>query len=188
MHLLPVVAAILAMLSASIAAAETAPLPVPTQSVNLQRYAGDWYVQGYIPLRIPLFSDAAARNYTEHYELLTPDTIRMTSEFDDGAITNGERRRFSFKGNVIDTPLNATWKIWFLWPVGAKYSIIYLDESYTTTIVASANRRLAWIMSREQQISDIKYMELISFLRNVGFDSKKFRRVPHENTRVAQLN
>jgi apolipoprotein D and lipocalin family protein len=188
MRLLPVIAALLTMLSASLANAETAPLPVPQQGVNLQRYTGDWYVQGYIPLRIPLFSDAEARNYTEHYELLTPDTIRMTSEFDDGANANGERRSFSFKGNVIDTTLNATWKIWFLWPVGAKYSIIYLDESYATTIVASANRRLAWIMSREQQISDTKYMELISFLGNAGFDPEKFRRVPHENNRVAQLN
>jgi len=188
MRLLSVVAALLTMLSASLAAAETAPLPVPQQGVNLQRYAGDWYVQGYIPLRIPLFSDAEARNYTEHYELLTPDTIRMTSEFDDGAHAKGERRSFSFTGNVIDTTLNATWKIWFLWPVGAKYSIIYLDESYTTTIVASANRRLAWIMSREQQISDTKYMDLINFLGNAGFDAERFRRVPHENNRVAQLN
>lgn len=188
MRLLPVAIALLTLLSASLAAAETAPLPVPTQGVNLQRYAGDWYVQGYIPLRIPLFSDAEARNYKEHYELLTPDTIRMTSEFDDGANPNRERRSFSFTGNVIDTTLNATWKIWFLWPVGAKYSIIYLDESYATTIVASANRRLAWIMSREPQISDTKYTELMSFLGNAGFDSAKFRRVPHENHRVAQLN
>lgn len=188
MRLLSVTIAIVTLLSANLAAAETAPLPVPAQGVNLQRYAGDWYVQGYIPLRIPLFSDAEARNYTEHYELLAPDTIRMTSEFDDGERTNRERRRFSFKGNVIDTTLNATWKIWFVWPVGAKYSIIYLDESYTTTIVASANRRLAWIMSREQQISDTKYTELVTFLGNAGFDSAKFRRVPHETNQVAQIN
>jgi apolipoprotein D and lipocalin family protein len=145
-------------------------------------------VQGYIPLRIPLFSDAEARNYREHYELLTSDTIRMTSEFDDGKHAARERRSFSFKGNVIDTSLNATWKIWFVWPIGARYSIIYLDESYTTTIVASANRRLAWIMTRESGISDSHYAELLDFLRHAGFDAAKFRRVPHDRNQVAHSN
>ncbi len=188
MRLLPVAVALIALVAARLVAAAPAPLPAPMQSVDLQRYAGDWYVQGCIPLRIPFFSDAEARNYTEHYELLRPDTIRMTSAFDDGAQADRERRSFSFEGNVVDTALNATWKIWFFWPIGAKYSIIYLDESYTTTIVASANRRLAWIMSREAQISDEKYTELMSFLKKAGFDAAKFRRVPHDGNQVAHSN
>jgi apolipoprotein D and lipocalin family protein len=188
MRLLPVTVALLSLAFTQLVAAEPAPLPAPTQSVDLHRYAGDWYVHGCIPLHIPFFSDAEARNYTEHYELLKPDTIRMTSAFDDAAHADRDRRSFSFTGNVIDTALNTTWKIWFLWPMGAKYSIIYLDESYTTTIVASANRRLAWIMSRESQISDEQYAELLSFLKQVGFDTAKFRRVPHDKNQVAQLD
>lgn len=163
------------------------PLPIPQQIVDLQRYAGDWFVHGCIPLKIPLFSDADARNYTEHYELLGPDAIRMTSAFDTGQQGEFKRKTFSFKGDVVDT-LNATWKIWFLWPIGANYSIVYLDESYTTTIVASNNRRYAWIMSRQPHISDAQYDELVGFLAATGFDPNKFRRVPHDTQQVAHLN
>lgn len=169
------------------ATAADAPLPVPAQRIDLERYAGDWFVHGCIPLRIPFFSDADARNYTEHYDLLSPDTIRMTSAFETGPGDETKRRSFSFDGDVVDEALKATWKIWLMWPIGAKYSIVYIDESYTTTIVASANRRLAWIMSREPQMNDAQYNELIAFLQQAGFDPAKFRRVPQEQNRVAQI-
>jgi len=169
-------------------AAEPPPLPLPSQTVDLQRYAGDWHVQGCIPLRIPFFSDAEARNYTERFELLGPDAIRMTSAFDDGQQQAAKRRSFSFNGNIVDTVQNATWKIWLLWPISAKYSIVYLDETYTTTIIASANRRLAWIMSREPQISDAQYTMLIGFLTEAGFDPRKFRRIPNDSQQTARLH
>lgn len=168
--------------------AGSTPLPTPRESVNLKRYAGDWFVHGCIPLRIPFFSDIDARNYTEHYELTGQDGIVMTSAFDSGDSDHATRRSFSFKGDIIDSALKATWKIWFLWPIGAQYSIVYLDESYNTTIVASANRRYAWIMSRKPYIDDVEYNDLLGFLQQAGFDAAKFRRVPHDRNQVAQIN
>lgn len=174
------VAVILLLGISGMAGAKPPPLPALARPVDLEEYAGQWYVHGAIPLQIPFFSDADARNYTETYEWLSDDTIRMTSAFDAGAERDSPRRSFSFSGKVVDSILRATWKIRLVWPVSAEYSIIYLDDAYATTIVASANRNYAWIMSREPFMADGDYMELIDFLAESGFDPGRFRKVPHD--------
>ncbi len=177
MRHLSVFAAIAALSVAGLADADLTPLPKLTDPVNLDRYSGDWFVHGAIPLRIPFFSDAEAQNYTEHYERLGPDAIRMTSAFET---PETKRRSFSFKGSVVEGTLNATWRIGFIWPIRAEYSIIYLDDNYTTTVVASPSRKYAWIMSRNSQMSDTQYAELLQFMGAAGFDTDAFRKVPHE--------
>lgn len=170
--------AALALMLSSFAGADLSPLPKPSEPVDLDQYAGDWFVHGAIPMRIPFFSDAEARNYTERYERLGTDTIRMTSAFET---PDDKRRSFSFKGSVIDKALNATWSIGIVWPIKAKYSIIYLDETYQTTVVASANRKNAWIMSRDPQMSEQQYANMLTFMALAGFDPETFRKVPHDN-------
>jgi len=178
MRHLSIFAAVAALALSSLAGAGRAPLPQLAEPVNLDHYAGDWFVHGAIPLRIPFFSDAEARNYTEHYERLAPDVIRMTSAF---ATPGDKRRSFSFKGNVVDQTLNATWSIGIVWPIRAEYSIIYLDEAYNTTVVASPNRKYAWIMSREPQMGDTHYADMLEFMAAAGFDPQAFGKVPHDN-------
>jgi apolipoprotein D and lipocalin family protein len=175
-------ASVAALTLTGLATADLPPLPSLAQPVDLDQYAGDWFVHGAIPLRIPFFSDAEARNYTERYERLDPETIRMTSAFET---PNAKRRSFSFKGSVIDQKLNATWSIGFVWPIRAEYSIIYLDDAYNTTVVASPNRKYAWIMSREPRMSDMHYAEMMKFMAAAGFDPEAFRKVPHDDAQPA---
>ena len=181
MRRLPILAAALALVLTNFAGANLQPLPTLAQPVDLNQYSGDWFVHGAIPLRIPFFSDADALNYREHYELLSTDRIRMTSSFETADSADGKRRSFSFKGKVVDSPRNATWSIGIVWPIKAEYSIVYLDESYDTTIVASPNRKYAWIMSREPRMSDEDYAGLVKFMDGAGFDPDAFRKVPHDS-------
>lgn len=95
-------------------------------------------------------------------------------------LAGAKRRRFSFKGSVVDQTLNATWSIGIVWPIRAEYSIIYLDDAYNTTVVASHNRKYAWIMSREPQMNDLDYADMLEFMAAAGFDPKAFRKVPHD--------
>ena len=178
MRRLSILAAVAALALSSLAGAGLAPLPQLAEPVDLDQYAGDWFVHGAIPLRIPFFSDAEARNYTEHYERLGSNAIRMTSSF---ATPGAKRRSFSFKGNVVDQVHNATWSIGIVWPLRAEYSIIYLDDAYNTTVVASPNRKYAWIMSREPQMGDMQYADMLEFMAAAGFDPQAFRKVPHDN-------
>jgi len=178
MRRISIFAAVAALALSSLAGAGLAPLPQLAEPVDLDQYAGDWFVHGAIPLRIPFFSDAEARNYTEHYERLAPDAIRMTSAF---ATPGAKRRSFSFKGSVVDESLNATWSIGFVWPLRAEYSIIYLDDAYATTVVASPNRKNAWIMSREPQMGEGQYADMLEFMAAAGFDPQAFRKIPHDS-------
>ncbi|MEE4184182.1 MAG: lipocalin family protein [Gammaproteobacteria bacterium] len=168
----------LGMLSAS---ANLAPLPKLGARVDLERYAGDWYVHGNIPLKIPFFTDAQAYNYTESYRLRDDGTIEMTCAFNVGDF-DGKVRSFTFKGKVVDTETFAEWDVHFMWPVKASYNIIYLDPDYNTTVVASADRKLAWIMSREAEISDTEFADLLAMLAEAGYATHKMRRVPHQTT------
>lgn len=108
----------------------------------------------------------------------------MTSSF---ATPGAKRRSFSFKGNVVDQVHNATWSIGIVWPIRAEYSIIYLDDAYNTTVVASPNRKYAWIMSREQQMGDKQYAGMLEFMATAGFDPQAFRKVPHDNIEQGYL-
>ena len=176
--------AVAALALTSLSGASLPPLPSLAAPVDLNEYAGHWYVHGAIPLRIPLFSDAEASNYIEQYELISKDTIRMTSAFDT---PNDKRRSFSFKGKVVGESRNATWSIGLIWPLRAKYSIIYLDDDYTTTVVASPKRNNAWIMSRDPHMSEAKYAEMLEFMAAAGFDPTKFRKVPQDPLFAANL-
>ena len=155
------------------------PLPTLDTKVDLQRYSGDWYVHGNIPLKIPFFSDADAYNYSETYRLRDDGSIEMTCAFNVGDF-DGKVRSFSFKGQVADTQTFAEWKVQFVWPIKASYNIIYLDTDYTTTVVASADRKLAWIMSRDTEISNAKFADLVALLNEAGYETHKIRRVPHD--------
>jgi len=158
--------------------ADLPPLPTLKSPVELDRYLGDWYVVANIPIGIPFFSDKNAVNYKESYELNDDGTIKLLCEFLDPK--TGNQRSFEFKGFLTDDPKLATWKIQFVWPVRATYQIIYLDDEYSTTIVATPNRRYAWIMSRANQIADDELMELIDILADAGYNPNDVRRVPHD--------
>ena len=162
------------LLIAAPAGSELPPLPTIDGKVDLERYAGDWYVHGNIPIRIPFFSDAEAFNYTESYELQADGSVRLTCAFRVGGF-EGKNRTFSFKGKVSDKETFATWKVSLMWPIKASYRIIYLDENYKTSIVATADRRYAWIMSRDTSIDDALYDELLAFLAGAGYETEKIR-------------
>jgi len=179
-----IIALVVALTITGLAGASNPALPSLSEPVDLDQYAGDWFVHGAIPLDIPFFSDAEARNYTERYERLGADKIRMTSSFET---PDAERKSFSFKGKVVDQPINATWSIGFVWPLKAEYSIIYLDDEYQTTVVASPNRRNAWIMSRDSHMSEQKYADMLTFMTEAGFDPDAFRKVPHDHAEAPQI-
>jgi len=178
MKLLKLTALVLLALGTLATSATPPPLPVLEHKVDLERYAGDWYVHGNIPLKIPFFSDAKAYNYAESYRLLEDGRIEMTCRFNVGDF-DGKVRSFSFSGEVADTDTFSEWRVQFMWPIKASYNIIYLDDHYRHTIVASKDRKLAWIMSRDAEMNDMTYTRLVDMLTAAGYQTHKMRRVPH---------
>ena len=158
---------------------EMAPLEAMDRRVDLNRFMGDWYVIGFIPISIPFFSEEGAHNGVESYRLTDQGVIETTYTFREGGF-DGPEKRFTPKGWVHDEATNTEWRMQFLWPFKAAYLIVYLDEDYQTTIVGVPDRGNVWIMSRDADLSDADYQEMLDYAASLGYDTEKVQRVPQE--------
>ena len=107
------------------------------------------------------------------------DKIQTTYQFRDGSF-DGELKEFTPVGWVHDAETNAEWRMQFLWPFRAKYIILHVDSDYSETIIAHPNRKYAWIMLREPEISDADYEALLQKLVDVGYDRSVIQRLPQD--------
>ncbi len=141
--------------------------------VDLERFMGDWYVIA----NIPTFLEKGAHNAVETYALNDDGTIDTTFVFRDGSF-DGEVKRYNPKGFVLDEETNARWGMRFVWPIKADYRIVYLDESYSTTVIGRQKRDFVWIMAREPSIPDQEYDRILEFLASIGYEVSDIQRVP----------
>jgi apolipoprotein D and lipocalin family protein len=155
------------------------PLEATDRKVDLERFMGDWYVIGFIPVTIPFFSEEGAHNGLESYRLTDEGVIETTYTFHKGAF-DGPEKRLTPKGWVHNEETNAEWRMQFLWPFKAAYLIVYLDEDYQRTIIGVPNRKYVWIMSRDPELSDADYQELLDYAAGVGYDREKVEHVPQQ--------
>jgi apolipoprotein D and lipocalin family protein len=145
----------------------------PVDKVNIERFMGDWYVIA----AIPTFIETESFNAIENYQLNVDGTIATTFTYYKGGF-DGPLKTYQPKGFIVPNTGNAIWGMQFIWPIKADYRIAYLDESYQHTIIARNARDYVWIMARTPQITDVKYDELISFVRELGYDVSNMRKVP----------
>ncbi len=153
------------------------PLQALDRRVELERFMGDWYVIGFIPITIPFFSEEGAHNGVESYRLTDEGVIETTYTFREGSF-DGPERRFTPKGWVHDEETNAEWRMQFLWPFKSAYLIVYLDQGYQKTIIGVPDRKHVWIMSRDPDLSDADYREMLDHVARIGYDVDDVQRVP----------
>ncbi|HEY5656600.1 MAG TPA: lipocalin family protein [Myxococcota bacterium] len=155
------------------------PLEAMDRKVDLERFMGDWYVVGFIPVALPFFGEEGAHNGVESYRLTDGGVIETTYTFRKGAF-DGPEKRLTPKGWVHNTETNAEWRMQFLWPFKAAYLIAYLDEDYQRTIIGVPSRKYVWIMSREPELAEAEYQALLDRAARLGYDREKVRRVPQQ--------
>ncbi len=143
--------------------------------VDLDRFMGSWYVIA----NIPTFLEKEAYNAVETYSLNTDGTIATTFTVRKGGF-DGKEKQYNPKGFITDSTTNALWGMRFIWPIKADYRIVYLDESYQTTIVGRQDRDFVWLMSRSPSISEKEYERLVAFIKSIGYDTSKLKRVPQQ--------
>jgi apolipoprotein D and lipocalin family protein len=161
------------------ASTSMAPLEAMDRKMDLKRFMGDCYVIGFIPVTIPFFSEEDAHNGVESYRLTGEGVIETTYTFRKGAF-DGPEKRLTPKGWVHNRETNAEWRMQFLWPFKAAYLIVHLDEDYQRTIIGVPDRKYAWIMSRDPDLSEADYRELLDHVARLGYDREKVKRVPQQ--------
>lgn len=142
--------------------------------VDLERFMGDWYVIASIPTSV----EANAHNAVESYRLDPDGTIATTFTFREGSF-DGEIKRYTPRGYVLDRESNAIWGMQFIWPIKSDYRILYVSDDYTVTVIGRERRDYVWIMARWPMVQDTDYRRLLMLLKREGYDSRLVRRVPH---------
>ena len=168
----PIFAALAALSLAGCSSVPRPPMPL-AQSVDLERFMGDWYVIACIPTWL----ERDAWNAVESYRLEDDGSIATTFRFRKGGF-DGPERRMHPRGFVVDRASNAVWGMQFVWPIKADYRIAYLSEDYGQTVIAREARDYVWIMARSSAMSDADYRRLTDFVAAMGYDTAKLRRVP----------
>jgi len=166
---------LLLLLSAALAGCGThAPMPT-VERVDLPRFMGDWYVIA----NIPTFIEKGAHNAVESYRLDDDGSIATTFTFRAGSF-DGEMKRYTPRGFVVDRESNAHWGMQFVWPVKADYRIVYLAPDYSQTVIGRKQRDYVWIMARTPAITDADYQRLVAVVASLGYDATQLRRVPQQ--------
>ena len=151
--------------------------------VDLPRFMGDWYVIAVIPTAI----ETQAFNAIENYKLDADGTIATTFTYYKGAF-DGSLKTYHPRGFVNKESGNGLWGMQFIWPFKADFRIAYLDADYQRTIIARNARDYVWIMARTPQISDANYLEMTNFVKNLGYDMSKLRKVPQDWSKKQDLS
>jgi apolipoprotein D and lipocalin family protein len=160
--------------AALLAGCQASPPPLETvDSVDLERFMGDWYVIA----NIPTFAEKGAHNAVESYRLDDDGTIATTFTFRKDAF-DGPEKQYNPRGYVRDTRSNAEWGMQFIWPFRGDYRIIYLEDDYSATIIGRNKRDYVWLMAREPQMSEENYANAVQLIVDAGYDVSDLQRVP----------
>jgi apolipoprotein D and lipocalin family protein len=134
---------------------------------------GDWYVIA----NIPTFLEKGAHNAVESYRLAPDGTIETTFTFRAGGF-DGEQKRYTPRGFVVENTGNAVWGMQFVWPFKGDFRVVYLTSDYGQTVIGREKRDYVWIMARTPSIPEADYRRILAFLAEQGYDVGKVRKVP----------
>ncbi len=167
-------------LSACVGGGRHEPLAT-VDSVDLDRYMGQWYVIANIPYFGERGNVAGRAIYRPRPDGRMDDIyLYRRGDFD------APERTLEGVAWVVDEETRARWKVRFYWPLTFDYSIVALDDDYAWTVVGHPSRRYAWIMAREPLMDDALYDALLAILDRHGFESSALMKVPQFPEQLGQ--
>ena len=138
--------------------------------VDLKKYAGKWYEIASYPQRFQKGCNCTTAEYTP-----TDDGYIIVENRCNKDSVNGKLSSIKGKVFVEENSGNAKLKVQFFWPFKGKYWIIDLADDYSYAVVSHPNRKYLWILSRTPKMTDAVYQQIISRLKEKGFDVSKLQ-------------
>jgi apolipoprotein D and lipocalin family protein len=149
-------------------------VPVPrVQHVDLQRYAGPWFIIGSIPLSL----EKGAHNPVETYTPEADGTIKTVFQFRKDAF-DGELETKNTEATVVPQSNNAEWEVKLFWVIKGQYVITHLEPDYSAAIIARDKRDHVWILSRTPTLSASRMADYRERIIKLGYDFTKFEAFP----------
>ena len=142
-------------------------------SVDLSRYVGRWYEIARLPNR---FQKKCADSVTADYTLRSDGKIQVVNRCRKAS---GEFTTAEGKAKVVDKNTNSKLKVTFFWPFYGKYWILDLGPNYEYAVVGEPGRDYLWILSRNPQIDERLYQQLLAKMQSRGFDTTRMVKTTH---------
>jgi apolipoprotein D and lipocalin family protein len=141
-------------------------------SVDLQKYAGKWYVIASIPTQF----DKEWNYITETYTLKKDGKIDIeTTYFEDGST---KQSTVNSKGFPDKESRNVKWKVQFVWPFKTDYLVEELSSDYSSVVVGHPEKKFLYIMNRTGRMNEEEYIQLLTECGKKGYDLTKLRKIP----------
>lgn len=139
-------------------------------NVDLKKYSGKWYEIASYPQRFQKGCNCTTAEYT----LSNKGYVIVENRCNKDSV-NGKLAYIKGKAFVEKNSGNAKLKVQFFWPFTGKYWIIDLADDYSYAVVSHPNKKYLWILSRTPQMDDFFYQQIISKLKEKGFDLTKLQ-------------
>jgi apolipoprotein D and lipocalin family protein len=139
-------------------------------NVDLKKYSGKWYEIASYPQRF----QKGCHCTTAEYALSEKGYVIVENRCNRGSM-NGKQSYIKGKAFVEKNSNNAKLKVQFFWPFKGKYWIIDLADDYSYAVVSHPNKKYLWILSRTPKMNDAVYQQIISRLKEKGFDLTKLQ-------------
>lgn len=137
--------------------------------VDLDRYAGTWYVISSYP-----------EDEQEGCAGMTATYTRTEDGFDlhDECRKDGDKETLNGSVTVVDKTTNAKLKARFYLVFTVNYWIIDLDPSYRWVVVGEPKREHVWIMSRTPTLDKTVLNGIVNRLKAQGYNPSKLVAMP----------
>jgi len=133
--------------------------------VDVKKYSGKWYEIA----SFPQIFQRGCHCTTAEYTMTDKGYLIVENRCNRDSI-HGKQSYIKGKAFVEKNSGNAKLKVQFFFPFRAKYWIIDLADDYSYAVVSHPNRKYLWILSRAPKMSDAVYQQIITSLKQKGFD------------------
>lgn len=141
----------------------------PVENFDIERYLGEWYEIGRFDFRW----EKNMKNVRANYSMNKDGSIKVVNSGYD--YISGKEKQSTGKVKFADSQNNSgALKVSFFGPFYSSYTVIALDSDYQYALVAGANNKLMWILSREPVISDTVKDMYIQIAVDAGYDLTDF--------------
>lgn len=140
-------------------------------SVDLTKYAGKWHEIASFPMRF----QKGCHCTTAEYTLSEKGYVIVENRCNRNSV-NGKQSHIKGRAFVVPNSGNAKLKVQFFWPFRADYWIIDLASDYSYAVISAPNKKYLWILSRTSTMNEIIYQEIVSRLKEKGFEVSKLQK------------
>lgn len=142
-------------------------------NIVMEDLYGRWYIQA----NVPYFAEKGKVGSYVEYHPRDDGRIHDWYFFRREALS-APLEKWTGVAENLDTVSNAQWRAQFIWPLWSRFDIAYANAQKDQLVVTSADRKLCWIYTRSQQLSDSDRERLLERATALNCPTEKMIKIP----------